>query len=60
VNLALAVEPCPCGRMDKPVALWCCRCCYLEKEIGYALSELGRAGEWPQSGLARLRKLVTS
>jgi len=52
------MEPCPCGRMDKYAMTWLCRCCYLEKEIGYALSELGRGGEWPATGLRRLEKLI--
>jgi len=53
-----ATEPCPCGRMNKSPALWLCRCCYLEKEIRYALSELERGGDWPDAGLQRLRKLT--
>jgi len=52
-------EPCPCGRMNKPAALWLCRICYLEKEIMYALSELERGGDWPEAGMRRLRKLVS-
>jgi hypothetical protein len=44
--------------MDKYAMTWLCRCCYLEKEIGYALSELGRGGEWPATGLRRLEKLI--
>lgn len=57
-------ELCPCGRMDKPKMLWLCRCCYLEKEIRYALSELERPGDawrgqsWRAAGLARLEKLI--
>lgn len=54
------VELCPCGRMGKPMAIWLCRLCYLEKEIGYALSELERGGGWPEVGLRRLRKLAAS
>ena len=59
------MEPCPCGRMNRYKALWLCRCCYLEKEIRYALSELERGGEawpgytWAQFGMSRLDKLVT-
>ena len=57
------MEPCPCGRPDlgsheKPTASWLCRAAYLEKEIGYALSELGRGGEWPAAGMQRLEKLA--
>jgi hypothetical protein len=58
-------DMCPCGRMMKPAALWLCRCCYLEKEIGYAISELERGGEawegrtWDSAGMGRLRKLVS-
>ena len=48
-----AAEPCPCGRMDKPAMLWLCRCCFLEKEIRYAVSEMER-GLDPAWRLARL------
>lgn len=51
-------EICPCGRMGKPVMLWLCRCCYLEKEIRHAISELERGGDWPRAGMARLKKLA--
>jgi hypothetical protein len=60
------MDRCPCNRMDKPAALWLCRCCYLEKEIGYALSELMRDGDawpgqtWAQFGLSRLKRLTES
>lgn len=40
--------------------LWLCRICYLEKEIGYALSELHRGGDWPSAGIRRLEKLISS
>lgn len=59
-DLSLATDPCPCGRMDKPAGLWLCRCCYLEKEIHYAISELERRGDWPAAGMRRLRKLEDS
>lgn len=57
------MEPCPCGRPElgqheKYAAQWLCRAGYLEKEIGYALSELERGGDWPAAGLRRLEKLV--
>lgn len=51
-------DKCPCGRMLKPAMLWLCRCCYLEKEIGYAISELERGGAAGAGGMGRLRKLV--
>jgi hypothetical protein len=63
---ALDMEPCACGRMDRPCALWRCRCCYMEMEIQHALSELERGGEawpgmtWAQFGFNRLEKLVTT
>jgi hypothetical protein len=58
---------CPCGRTMMPWSTWLCRICYLEKEIGYALSELERGGNapgydppktWHELGLSRLRKLI--
>lgn len=57
------MEPCPCGRPElgqhqKYRAQWLCRAGYLEKEIGYALSELGRGGGWPAAGLRRLERLI--
>jgi hypothetical protein len=63
------MEPCPCGRPElgrheKPAISWLCRAGYLEKEIGYTISELERPGEawpgqpWHASGLARLEKLI--
>jgi hypothetical protein len=65
----LAMEPCPCGRPElgrheKYTASWLCRAAYLEKEIGYARSELERDGEawpglsWHAYGLMRLEKLA--
>jgi hypothetical protein len=57
------MEQCACGRMEIPRFSWLCRLCYLQKEIGYALSELERDGEawpgrsWHDAGLARLEKL---
>jgi hypothetical protein len=39
--------------MDKPAMLWLCRCCYLEKEIRYALTDIGR-GLDPTWRLTRL------
>jgi len=58
-------EKCPCGRMGKSPWTWLCRICHLEKEIGYALSELERDGEawagrsWHEFGVERLRKLIS-
>lgn len=43
--------------MDKSAWTWLCRCCYLEKEIGYALSELERGGDWPRHARERLEGL---
>jgi hypothetical protein len=57
-TLETATEPCLCGRMDKLVVALMCRCCYLEKEIRYAISELERDQDWPAHGLARLKGLV--
>ncbi len=54
---------CPCGRLELVNFQWMCTICYLQKEIGYALSELERDGDawagrtWHESGLRRLRKL---
>ncbi len=51
--------------MSKSAWTWLCRICYLEKEIGYALSEMERDGEawaahsWHDAGLQRLRKLIS-
>ena len=56
----LPTDQCPCGRMDKPAALWLCRCCYLEKEIHYAVTELERGGDRPAAGMRRLHKLEDS
>jgi hypothetical protein len=39
--------------MEKSAMLWLCRCCYLEKEIRYSISELER-GLDPTWRLARL------
>jgi hypothetical protein len=60
----LEMDRCPCerpelGRHEKPRAAWLCRAAYLEKEIGYAISELGRGGEWPAAGMQRLEKLTS-
>lgn len=60
----LQEELCPCGRMMKLAATWLCTLCYVQKEIGYALSELERGGEawpghtWHDAGLERLQKLA--
>jgi hypothetical protein len=59
------MEPCPCGRPElgrheKYQALWICRAGYLEKEIGYALSELERGGGWPAAGKRRLERLIAA
>ena len=57
-------ELCPCGRMNMHPARWLCALCYIQKEIGYALSELERDGDaweghsWREAGLARLEKLA--
>lgn len=57
-------EMCACGRMEIPRWSWLCRLCYLQKEIGYALSELERRGEawpghsWHDAGMERLEKLA--
>jgi hypothetical protein len=59
-----AVELCPCSRMPKLEGSWLCRLCYIQKEIGYALSELDRGGDaWPGTswhayGLERLERLA--
>lgn len=69
MSAPIAMEPCPCGRPqlgvhEKPVYLWLCRYGYLEKEIGYAISELERAPDevnghdWAACGMRRLRGLV--
>lgn len=59
-------ELCPCGRMFKGMS-WLCTLCYVQKEIGYALSELTRGGNmpgydppktWHEYGLSRLQKLT--
>ena len=59
-------NPCPCGRMDRGMS-WLCQLCYMQKEIGYALSELTRGGNlpsydppksWHERGLERLDKLT--
>jgi hypothetical protein len=49
--------------MEIPRFSWLCRLCYLQKEIGYALSELERGGDawpglsWHDAGIQRLEKL---
>lgn len=54
---------CACGRMELSWG-WLCTICYLQKEIGYVLSELERHGDawegksWHEYGLERLRGLL--
>lgn len=54
---------CPCGRMNRNLS-WMCSLCYLQKEIGYALSEIERGGDaweglsWHDAGIQRLQKLL--
>lgn len=60
----MEMDRCPCerpelGRHEKHRAAWLCRVAYLEKEIGYAISELERGGEWPAAGMQRLERLRT-
>lgn len=59
----MEMDRCPCerpelGRHEKHRAAWLCRAAYLEKEIGYALSELERPGAYP-AGIQRLERLRT-
>jgi len=60
----VSTDTCACGRMDKPIEMWLCRACFLEKEIRYALSELDRPGgpwdgeSWADMARWRLRRLV--
>jgi hypothetical protein len=50
--------------MNMHLVRWLCALCYIQKEIGYALSELERGGDaweghsWREAGLARLERLA--